>query len=90
MPQSKVISRALSEVIESLDISEAYLWSALTAANIEGPGETLRNKATENLPISAKELNILRQGGAKGLDASISGACQISQTRQTDNQTAFQ
>lgn len=65
---SNAINNDVSQVMLRLGISEAYLSRLLKAADIDYRGEPLPEQANETPPLSTKEIEVLRSGGARGLD----------------------
>ena len=57
------------QVMIRLGISEAYLSILLKAADIDFPGRALPEQVRETSPLSTKEIEVLRSGGARGLEA---------------------
>lgn len=69
MAHSNTLNKNVSEVMTRLGISETDLSKLLKAADIDYPVKASPERSRDTLPLSKKEVEVLRSGGAKGLHA---------------------
>ncbi|MBW4979718.1 hypothetical protein ABWH88_04300 [Marinobacter adhaerens] len=69
MAHSNAPNNDVSEVMIRLGISETDLSKLLKVADIDYPVHASPERSTDTHPLSEKEVEVLRSGGAKGLDA---------------------
>lgn len=68
MAHSNAPNHDISEVMIRLGLSETDLSKLLKAADIDYPVHASPGRSTNTNPLSEKEVEVLRSGGAKGLD----------------------